>query len=51
MTWGDIASQLSTMWQQIETAPFDRDLELEGFPVDLNLRDSQGVRGERVLVH
>jgi hypothetical protein len=28
MTWGVIASQLSIMWQQIETAPFDRDLEL-----------------------
>jgi hypothetical protein len=24
---------------------------LEGFPADLNRRDSQGVRGERVLVH
>ena len=28
MTWGVIAWQLSIMWQQIETAPVDRDLEL-----------------------
>jgi hypothetical protein len=27
------------------------DTRLEGFPADLNRRDSQGVRGERVLVH
>ena len=28
MTWGVIAWHLSIMWQQIETAPVDRDLEL-----------------------